>query len=111
MDIRIAVRVGGDRGAAAAAPSPPANRQPGPPSPAPAPSHRHPGLVVAAGRQEPATGACGAGRPGGGTRSARSGAATQRSPRSLPHLQGKYRLGRKIGSGSFGDIYIGAQVN
>lgn len=22
-------------------------------------------------------------------------------------LQGKYRLGRKIGSGSFGDIYIG----
>lgn len=24
-----------------------------------------------------------------------------------PLLQGKYRLGRKIGSGSFGDIYIG----
>jgi hypothetical protein len=28
-------------------------------------------------------------------------------PPWAPPLQGKYRLGRKIGSGSFGDIYIG----
>lgn len=108
MDIRIAVRVGGDRGAAAAAPSPPANRQPGPPSPAPAPSPRHPGLAVAAGRQEPATGACGAGRrhPVGQVRRRHATFPTLPAP-----PQGKYRLGRKIGSGSFGDIYIGAQVN
>jgi len=26
-------------------------------------------------------------------------------------LSGKYRLGRKIGSGSFGDIYVGTNMN
>jgi len=26
---------------------------------------------------------------------------------AFPILGGKYRLGRKIGSGSFGDLYIG----
>jgi hypothetical protein len=26
------------------------------------------------------------------------------------NIAGRYRLGRKIGSGSFGDIYLGARV-
>lgn len=33
--------------------------------------------------------------------------ADARAPAALLLVQGRYRLGRKIGSGSFGDIYLG----
>ncbi len=110
MDIRIAVRQDGSRPLccryrAFAPPISSCEPCPGPQPPPPCPEQRRGSAGSRAGRFGGLRGGAGQVRAAAGLH----GCCVLPVPSLLPcPSQGKYRLGRKIGSGSFGDIYIGA---